>query len=88
MRFWTRVRLTLLFELFVWGGLIFLVLTLGACVTDQDVALLDRTARSSLDGWLTDRVYTRAEVDAINNELECRRLARSLLQAQRCGVRR
>jgi len=32
--------------------------------------------------------YTRAEVDAINAELECRLLARSLLQASRCGVRR
>jgi len=33
-------------------------------------------------------VYSRADVDAINNELQCRQLARSMLQAQRCGVRR
>ena len=32
--------------------------------------------------------YDRAEIDAINAEAECRRLARSTLQAQRCGVRR
>jgi len=32
--------------------------------------------------------YTRAEIDAINAELECRLLARNLLQASRCGVRR
>jgi len=32
--------------------------------------------------------YDRAEIDAINAEAECRRLARSMVQAQRCGVRR
>jgi len=32
--------------------------------------------------------YDRAEIDAINAEAECRRLARTSLQAQRCGVRR
>ena len=32
--------------------------------------------------------YDRAEVEAINAEGECRRLARNMLQAQRCGVRR
>jgi hypothetical protein len=32
--------------------------------------------------------YDRAEIDAINAEAECRRLARNTLQAQRCGVRR
>ena len=32
--------------------------------------------------------YDRAEVDAINAEAECRRLARSQLEMQRCGVRR
>ena len=33
-------------------------------------------------------VYSRADVDAINAETQCRALARSMLQAQRCGVRR
>ena len=33
-------------------------------------------------------LYTRAEVDALNAELQCRQLARSMLQAQRCGIRR
>ena len=32
--------------------------------------------------------YDRAEIDAINAEAECRRLARSQLEMQRCGVRR
>jgi hypothetical protein len=34
------------------------------------------------------RVYTRAEVDAINAEVACKALARSLLQVARCEVRR
>jgi hypothetical protein len=33
-------------------------------------------------------IYTRAEVDAINAEIACRNMARSLLQIERCGVRR
>lgn len=33
-------------------------------------------------------VYSRAEVDAINAEVTCRALARTMLQAARCGVRR
>ena len=34
------------------------------------------------------QLYTRSEIDAINAETQCRSLARSPLQAQRCGVRR
>jgi hypothetical protein len=33
-------------------------------------------------------LYTRAEIDAINAETQCRSLARNTLQAQRCGIRR
>ena len=33
-------------------------------------------------------VYSRGDVDAINAETQCRSLARSMLEAQRCGVRR
>ena len=33
-------------------------------------------------------LYTRPEIDAINAETQCRSLARTMLQAQRCGVRR
>ncbi len=33
-------------------------------------------------------LYTRAEIDAINAETQCRSLARTTLQAQRCGIRR
>jgi hypothetical protein len=34
------------------------------------------------------QIYTRSEIDAINAEVMCRTLARDMLQAQRCGVRR
>jgi hypothetical protein len=33
-------------------------------------------------------VYSRSEVDAITAELQCRQLARTMLEAQRCGIRR
>jgi len=33
-------------------------------------------------------VYSRGDVDAINAESQCRALARSMLEAQRCGIRR
>jgi len=33
-------------------------------------------------------LYTRSDVDAINAEIQCRSLARTPLQAQRCGIRR
>jgi hypothetical protein len=32
--------------------------------------------------------YTRYEVDAINAELACRNMARTVLQIERCSVRR
>ena len=34
------------------------------------------------------KAYSRADVDAINAETQCRSLARNMLEAQRCGVRR
>ena len=61
------------------------------------MALLLSGCASIGGGWLGrgDEVitrpppyYDRAEIDAINAEAECRRLARSTLQAQRCGIRR
>jgi hypothetical protein len=36
----------------------------------------------------TDGGYSRADVDAINAETQCRNMARTLVQAQRCGVKR
>ena len=50
-----------------------MLLALGGCVTDQDVA------------WMASNFYTRADVDAINAEIACRNLARNLLQVERCG---
>ena len=34
------------------------------------------------------RYYTSSDIDAINAEMACRRLARNLLQVEQCGVRR
>lgn len=53
-----------------------LALTVGGCVTDQDVA------------WLASTTYSRGEVDAINAEMACRQLAQNLVQVARCEVRR
>jgi hypothetical protein len=51
-----------------------LALTLGGCVTDQDVA------------YLASNYYSRADVDAIAAEMQCRQLARDLVQVARCNV--
>jgi hypothetical protein len=53
-----------------------LAIVLSGCVTDREEA------------WLLSNYYSRSDVDAINAETVCRQLARNLLQAQRCGVRR
>jgi hypothetical protein len=40
---------------------------------------------------ITDReavYYTRSDVDAINSGIQCRQLARTLVQIARCEVRR
>ena len=34
---------------------------------------------------IPERFYSAAEIDAINAEAECRRIARNLLQVARCG---
>jgi hypothetical protein len=60
---------------------ILLALLLGGCVT-ADRQLYTRAEIIAPAG------YTRAEVDAINAELACKALARSLLQVARCEVRR
>ena len=49
-----------------------LVLSLGGCLA---------TTREEL-------VYTRADIDAINAEAQCKALARSLVQISRCETRR
>jgi len=64
-----------------------LVLALGGCGTyrnsiggngDGDDVIIVRPPN----------VYSRGDVDAINAETQCRALARSMLEAQRCGIRR
>ena len=52
-------------------------LALSGCVTT------DREVSAYLE-----RYYTRADVDAINAEAQCKLLARNLVQVSRCAVRR
>lgn len=55
-----------------------LVLALGGCTV---------TATATREPVVED-VYSRADVDAINSDIQCRSLARNTVQASRCGVRR
>lgn len=56
--------------------IILLTLPLAGCVTDYDVA------------YLASNYYTRAEINAIATEVQCKQLARNLVQMARCEVRR
>ena len=57
--------------------IVLLALPLAGCVTtDREVAAY------------LDRYYTRADVDAINAEAQCKLLARNLVQVARCNNRR
>jgi hypothetical protein len=53
-----------------------LVLPLGGCLTDREAMILQT------------QYYSRADVDALNAEAECKRLARNLVQVARCSNRR
>jgi len=53
-----------------------LALLSGCVTTDREVSAY------------LERYYTRAEVDAIEAEIQCRALARNLVQIARCNVRR
>jgi hypothetical protein len=58
---------------------ILLPLLLTGCITDQDANYLDRY----FSGY-----YSRADVDALNAQVACKQLARTLVQISRCEVRR
>ena len=53
-----------------------LVQPLGGCLTDRELVVLQT------------QYYSRADVDALNAEAECKRLARNLVQVARCSNRR
>ena len=55
-----------------------LPLLLTGCVTATD---------REVTAWL-DNYYSRADVDAINAEMACKQLARTLVQISRCANRR
>jgi starvation-inducible outer membrane lipoprotein len=53
-----------------------LALVLSGCLTDREAL------------YLQQQFYNRADIDAINAEAECKRLARNLVQVARCSNRR
>ena len=56
----------------MWKVLPIALLLSGCIVTDREAALF----------------YTRADVDAITAEMQCKQLARNLVQISRCETRR
>ena len=59
-----------------------LALPLGGCW------IYERPVERSLTIEPTIGIYSKSEVDAINAEAECKRLARNLVQIARCSNRR
>jgi hypothetical protein len=55
-----------------------LPLLLAGCITNEDQRVLD---------WYFQQGYTRAQVDHLNAEAQCKLLARNLVQIERCKVR-
>ena len=55
-----------------------LVASLTGCITTEDQRVLD---------WYFQQGYTRAQVDHLNAEAQCKLLARNLVQIERCKVR-
>ena len=56
-----------------------LVLPIGGCWVYE---------RPSMTVEPTIGIYSKSEIDAINAETECKRMARNLVQISRCEVRR
>jgi hypothetical protein len=54
------------------------VASLSGCITTEDQRVLD---------WYFQQGYTRAQVDHLNAEAQCKLLARNLVQIERCKVR-
>ena len=52
-----------------------LLMTLSGCITMED-------------RYVLNDYYSRAQVDSINAEAQCKALARNLVQIARCDVRR
>ena len=71
-----------------WCAVLLVVLGLSGCGTYRNSIGLGNGENTEIVIVKPPEVYSRADVDAINNELQCRQLARTMLQAQRCGVRR
>jgi hypothetical protein len=64
-----------------------LVLLLTLLLTDCTSIVGGWTGRDEIIVRPPD-LYTRSEIDALNAEIACRNQARTMLQVQRCDVRR
>lgn len=62
---------------------ILLALPLAGCITTEDRAALDAIAIDSSRNY----TYDRGRIDAINAEIACKNMARTLVQMARCEVR-
>lgn len=69
----------------VYFGTCYTLLILGVLLLTGCNVTLDRAPVVTVT---PPEFYTRYEIDAINAENACRQMARTLLQAQRCTVRR
>jgi hypothetical protein len=65
-----------------------LALPLSSCAVFNPWAYERREAIRQPAVIAVPETYTKSEIDAINAEAACKGLARSVLQAERCGVRR
>ena len=70
------------------AAMVLLGMWLASCAVYDATFGLRREAIRQPGLIVIPETYTKAEVDAINAEATCRALARTPLQAGRCGVRR
>lgn len=70
------------------GIAVLLLLTLPSCAM-YDALVYERREAVRQPALINiPESYTKAEIDAINAEITCKSLARTSLQASRCGTRR
>ena len=69
-------------------ALLIVALCLSGCGTYRNSIGLGSGENTEIVVVKPPEVYSRADVDAITAELQCRQLARTMLEAQRCGIRR
>jgi len=66
--------------------LLVLILLSGCGIVTENRVVAEREPVRPL--FIPERSYSRAEIDAINAETACRNLARTIVQMERCSIRR